>query len=64
MILQVAEILIQKSGEFNIKLNAEDKNGQTAFHMACDRGKTSIVEMMIANGKSFNLDLLGIFQTS
>ena len=50
-------MLLQKSKEFKIKLNAKDKNGQTAFHLACKRGYTSIVKIMIENSDSIRLGL-------
>ena len=50
-------MLLQKSKEFKIQLNAKDNKGQTAFHLACKRGKTSIVKIMIENSDSIGLDL-------
>ena len=55
----IAEMIIQKSTEFNIDLNAKDKSGRTAFHWACLSGhgtKSSIMEMMLNNGESFKID--------
>ncbi len=58
-------MLIQKSTEFYIHLNAKDKNGgSTAFHWACKLGKTRIVEMMIENFETFKkYQLLENFET-
>ena len=54
----VTSFLLQNSTVFNIQLNIKDKiYGKTAFHMACKRGHLSIVELMIENRESFNLDL-------
>ena len=50
-------MLIQKSAEFNIDLNAKDEDGMTAFHLACTRGRKNIVEMIIDNAESFKIDL-------
>ena len=33
-------MLIQKYAEFNIELNAKDKYGTTAFHLACENGRS------------------------
>ena len=54
---KIAEMLTQKSAEFNIDLNAKDKGGITAFHFACSRGWKIIVEMIIDNTESFKADL-------
>ena len=52
---KIAEILIQKSVEFNIDLNAfKSTSGSTAFHLACMFHKKSIVEMMLDNVESIN----------
>ena len=37
--LKTAKMLVQKSDEFNIDLNAKDINGKTAFHWACKEGE-------------------------
>ena len=48
--LEIAEMLIQKSLDFNIELNAEDEVlGDTAFHVACRYGQSKIVEMLLQN---------------
>ena len=48
----IAKTLMQNSVRFNI-----DYEGQTAFHLACARCKTSTVETLIENAKDFNFDL-------
>ena len=35
-------MLVKKSLEFNIELNAKDNNGQTAFHLVCMNRRWSI----------------------
>ena len=43
--------------ELDIDLNIKDRIGETGFHLACIKGKTSIVEMIIDNAESSNIDL-------
>ena len=50
-------MLMKNSAEFKINLNAKSNGGMTAFHMACKRGRTSIVDIMMNNSESFNLNL-------
>ena len=50
-------MLIQKSTEFNIDLNARDEDGKTAFHFACRYGRKDVVEMMVYNTDFFKIDL-------
>ena len=50
-------MLIQKSIEFNIDLNAKTNRGETAFHFVCYGGHETIVKMMIENAKFFKIDL-------
>ena len=54
---KIAEMIMKKSVEFNIDLNAKNYDGDTTFHFACLWGETSIVDMMINNSESVNLDL-------
>ena len=35
---KIAEIIVQKSAEFNLDLNSKDDDGTTAFHWACING--------------------------
>ena len=53
----LAKMLVQKSAEFNIDLNAKDVEGSTAFHSACLMEEKKIVKMMVHLAKSFKLDL-------
>ena len=55
--LAVAEIIMMKSLELKIDLNARHKRGKTAFPMACKRGWTNIVNMLIQNEEIFKLDI-------
>ena len=50
-------MIIQKSPEFNIELNAKDEDGQTAFHVASSYGNTKSLDIMIENSKIFGLDI-------
>ena len=53
--LELAEMLIQKSVEFKIDLNAKDFGGFTAFENACLSGHTKIVEMLLEKSDEFNI---------
>ena len=55
--MKVVEIIIQKSVEFSIDLNAKSKDGCTGFHLVCAWGWKEIVKIMIKNATSSNLDL-------
>ena len=50
-------MLINKSFELNIDLNAKTDAGYTSFHFACMNGRTNIVEMMIENAENFKIDV-------
>ena len=40
---KIAEMLIQKSAELNIDLNAKDRMfDRTAFHLACENGHSKL----------------------
>ena len=39
----IAELLIEKSNELNIDLNAKNKEGQTALHVAFKYGRLKII---------------------
>ena len=43
---KIAEMLIQKSAEFNIKLNDKDDDGKTAFQLVSNNGNSEIAEML------------------
>ena len=50
-------MLKQKSAEFNIELNAKDKYGTTAFHLACENGHSKVSEMLIQKSAEVNITL-------
>ena len=51
-------MLIQKSAELNIDLNAKDRMfDRTAFHLACENGHSKIAEMLIQKSAEFNIEL-------
>ena len=61
--LAVAEIIIEKSLELKIDLNARHKRGKTAFPMACKRGWTNIANMLMY-GNFRGLDKIAICNDS
>ena len=57
---KIAEILIVKSVEYGIDINAKQIEfdcGATAFHLACLDGNIEIVQIMIEMAEAINLDL-------
>ena len=50
-------MILQKSKEFNIDLNAKTTNGMTALHYAVKNGDTKLVEMIIQKSTECNIDL-------
>ena len=57
-LLQVADIIIQKSPEFDIDLNAKDRWEQTAFIWAAKKGQSRIAQMLTEKSVEFKIDLL------
>ena len=55
--LDVVKLLIQKSTEFNIKLNTKDDFGRTAFHWACIKGHLKIAKLLMRKSSEANIDL-------
>ena len=49
---------MKNSAKFNIELNVKTNGGWTAFNLACRDGRIRIVDMMINNSESLNLDLV------
>ena len=45
--IEIAELLIQKSTELNIKLNAKDKCEWTSFHLTYKNGRLGIIDLLI-----------------
>ena len=54
---KIVELLIQKSGELKIDLNAKNFEGNSALHMACSYGHTELVHMLLQKSVEFNIDL-------
>ena len=54
---KMVNILIKKSSNLKIDINAKDYSGWTAFHNACSFRGIEVVEMMIENTESSKLDL-------
>ena len=50
-------MLIQKSTDFNINLNAKGDHGQTVFHFACKNGKSKIAEILMKKSVEFSINL-------
>ena len=40
-------MIIKKSNELNIDINAKDYNDCTAFHLGCENGHSKIAEMLL-----------------
>ena len=55
---KLAELILQKSAEHNIDLNAKDKNGKTAFHFASKFGYLYIMKMLAKNSEKLRIDLM------
>ena len=56
--VELVELLIKKSVEFNIDLiTKDDSYGNTGFHYACMSGKVKLVELLIKNSVELNLNL-------
>ena len=55
--LNIAEFLIKQSTEFEIDLNVRDKNGLTAFHIACLNGHSKLIEMILKKSIEFKIHL-------
>ena len=50
-------MMILKSVEFNIDLNAYNYDGKTAFHEACSESNFEIVDLIIKKSIEFKIDL-------
>ena len=55
--LMIIEMLIQKTVEFSIDLNAEDNDGYTAFHNACKNGHFEVVEILMQKSIELEIEL-------
>ena len=49
--------MIEKSAELDIDLNAKNANGETAFNLACYKGESAIIEVLIQRSAELNIDL-------
>ena len=49
--------MIQSSKDFEIDLNAEDNDGWTTLHWACQYGETETVETMMKHWKEYGIDI-------
>ena len=54
---EIVEMILQRSTDLKIDLNAKDLDDYTAFHRACQKGKIKVVEIMIEYLESTDLDL-------
>ena len=52
---KIASMILEKSEDMNIQLNAKGVNDWTAFHLACRNGQTKIVEMLLKKAVGFNI---------
>ena len=62
----VVKIFLQYAVTLNIDLNVKDKDGNTAFHLACQKtacfwesnqGHSDVVKILIENAVTFGVDL-------
>jgi len=53
----IAETLIRKSVELNFDLNAQDNDGDAAFHYTCEVGPVKVVELFLKKSVEFNINL-------
>ena len=54
---KIVQMLMKKSIEHSIDLNARDVNGNTAFHMACFFGKSNIIKIIEESANFYKIDL-------
>ena len=54
--MNIASILMKKSGELKIDLNQSDNGGLTSFHLACIEGHSEIAEIMINSSAKLKID--------
>ena len=55
--VKIFELLIKKSVECNIDLNAKDSAGRTGFHHACICGHVKIVDLVIKKSVECDINL-------
>ena len=54
---QIAELILQKSIQLNIELDAKDVNSRTPLHLACIKGHLNIAEMILEKSVILNIDI-------
>ena len=54
---KIANMILEKSEDMNIQLNAKGVNDWTAFHLASKNGQTKIVEMLLKKAVEFNIEV-------
>ena len=54
---KIAELLMEKSDELDIELNAQNGVGYSAFHLACLNGHSKIAEMLMLKSAELNIEL-------
>ena len=54
---QLVEMILLKSAEYGIDLNAKDRFGKTAFHFACSNVNLDMAQMLMQRSAEFNIDL-------
>ena len=57
LLIEIVELIIQKSSDFNIDLNARDKNDETAFNVACENKSSKMIKMLVQKSAEFHIDL-------
>ena len=55
--MKIVKLMLQKSTEFNINLNAKDNFNQTPFHLACKNNQLEVVKFFIQRSAEWNIDL-------
>ena len=54
---KIAQMLILKSSDYNIELNAKNDVGIAAFHMACFDGHSKTAETLVQKSADFSIGL-------
>ena len=49
--------MLDHSKANNIKLNAKDEHGRTAFHDVCVEGNLEVVKLLLDHSKAKNIEL-------
>ena len=56
-LFKISKLIIEKSSELNIDLNAKGTYGKTPFHLACEYGHLSVADLIMKNSLEFKIDL-------